>query len=327
MSGQWPDEHRAEGTEETGPWSFEEDPEYEPGRYLGGEGYAGGEGYLGGEGYAGGEGYSGPDPSGYPTAYPGSTEIGELGRRPRKKQRTSTGNGPWPELSMFAAVAVIIAAVALAVSSAHPQSSASGPAATTAVSSAVGAPAGQSSASAPPSSTTAPARLGSTTLANRGTPKPEPKPKQAAKPGPQPASPSAENLVVSEQVRQALVSSWLAANPGGADLGPQDVAGLTKGALYYGYQPQPGVYWALAQFEPSARLRAEASTAAGQDALARFTGTTYVFSWKPGRANWTLIGQVPTGSCPGQVPRAVLAVWALCGLRPPSPSRAPHLHA
>jgi hypothetical protein len=337
MSGPWPEERWADGAEETGPWSFEEDSEYGAGGYSTGEygagGYSTGEygagGYSTSEYGAGGYGAGGYGAGGYGASrYQGGSRGGSSGgyrtarptgepRKPRKKPRPGSPNGPWPELSMLAAVAVIIAAVALAVTSAHPGEPAPGPAATTSLGSAVGAPAGQgSTASAPTSTTTRAAQQSSTTLPKHPTPRPATRP----------APPSAENLVVPDQVRQALVSSWLAANPGSAGLGPKDVAGITKGQLYYGYQPGPGIYWALAQFEPSARLRAEASTAAGQEALAQFRGSTYVFSWKPGTGNWTLIGQVPTGSCPGQVPRAILAVWALCGLRPPVKAPASHQH-
>jgi hypothetical protein len=116
------------------------------------------------------------------------------------------------------------------------------------------------------------------------------------------------------------VKSWLAANPGGADLGPKDVAGTVAGQVYYGRQRTAGayVYWALAEFEPAPTVLADASTAAGQIKMAQFENTVYVFSWKSGPV-WTLLGAANTGVCPRlYVPTAVLAVWGLCGVHLPA---------
>ncbi|HMK97519.1 MAG TPA: hypothetical protein VK425_08230 [Acidimicrobiales bacterium] len=221
------------------------------------------------------------------------------GRRRRKPGRAS---GPWPELVMITAVAVIIAAVILAVTSANntnrngAQGSPTSPAVTSS-----GART-KSSGSAPGSTATSvPTSTSATTTAKPTTTKP--------------ATPNAKNLFVNDAVKQSIIRSWLATNPGGVGLVAKDVAGTVPGTVYYGEQPGPKrVYWAIAAFQPSATLITEKSTPAGQAALAQFQDSDYVFSWKSG-PYWTELGYVSNGECPGSyVPRAMLSVWGLCGL-------------
>jgi len=100
----------------------------------------------------------------------------------------------------------------------------------------------------------------------------------------------------------------------------QDVAGTVPQQVFYGEQifsgeqPATRVYWAVAAFQPSAAVLDAQSTAAGQDELAQFQDTDYVFNWKSG-PTWDELGYVSTGECPGAyVPSSVLAAWGLCGL-------------
>ena len=127
---------------------------------------------------------------------------------------------------------------------------------------------------------------------------------------------TALDLTVTPGLEADLVKSWLATNPGGVDLGLGDVAGTVNGEVYYGLQPTKRTWWAGAVFRPSAALEQESSTAAGQIKLAQFKGWMYMFSWKNGGGpTWTLLGGVPTGSCPNLLVRDdVLTAWHLCGL-------------
>jgi len=232
--------------------------------------------------------------------------TGDVRRGPRRQQ--SRGNGPWPELVMIVAVAVIIAAVILAVTSADrstgpgPQAALTTlPAITVQRSHSPAPAAGKSSKGTSPPVTSIGTHHKSTPAASR-----------AAKS--KTATHGAKNLTVKPGVAQSLVKSWLATNPGGVDLRPADVAGTVPRQLYYAVQPASATYWATAVFKPSAALLASSSTAAGQTKLAQFQNSVYVFSWKAG-PKWTLLGEVSTGSCPDSwVPRNVLAVWGLCGL-------------
>jgi hypothetical protein len=207
-----------------------------------------------------------------------------------------TGNGPWPELVMVTAVAVVIAAVALAVTTANrDRSLTSSPPATT------GHPLPTSTTSRPTTTTTAPAATSTT------------RPPATTAP---PASAHAVNLTAGNSVKAALVKSWLASDPGGVGLVAKDVAGTAKGQVYYASQPRLGTYWALAAFKPAQRVTQESATAAGQAALSQFQDNVYVFS-SHDSSTWTVLGVVSTGACPGDwVPRTVLAVWGLCGLHP-----------
>ena len=103
---------------------------------------------------------------------------------------------------------------------------------------------------------------------------------------------------------------------------PTDVGGTVTGEVYWALQHVKGTYWAGAVFEPSALLVQESSTGAGQIKLAQFKDWMYMFSWQRGGGPvWTLLGGVPTGSCPNLlVPTAVLAAWRLCGLQPAPPA-------
>ncbi len=232
--------------------------------------------------------------------------TGEVPRGPRPQP--SRGNGPWPELVMIAAVAVIIAAVILAVTSADrspgtgPQAGLTTLPAVTAQRTHSSAPAtGKSSKGTSPPATSKVTQHTSTPTTSK-----------AAKP--KVASQGAKNLALRPGVAQSLVKSWLATNPGGVDIRPADVAGTVVGQLYYAVQPASATYWATVVFKPSAALLASASTAAGQTKLAQFQNSVYVFSWKAGPV-WTLLGEVGAGSCPNSwVPKSVLTVWGLCGM-------------
>ncbi|HUC14304.1 MAG TPA: hypothetical protein VMS00_07610 [Acidimicrobiales bacterium] len=230
----------------------------------------------------------------------------DVRRRPRPQQ--SRGTGPWPELVMITAVAVIIAAVILAVTSAD-RSTTTGPQAAPPTLPAVTAQRTHSSAPATGkySKSTSPPSTSNVTR-HRSTPTTSKAAKAKA------AIPGAKNLAIRPGVPQSLVKSWLATNPGGVDLRPKDVAGTVVGELYYAEQPASATYWATVVFKPSARLLTTASTAAGETKLAQFQNSVYVFSWKAGPV-WTLLGEVSAGSCPDSwVPRSVLKVWGLCGL-------------
>jgi hypothetical protein len=254
----------------------------------------------------------------YPTAYmrPGEatgayTEYQGLrpepewtgdGGRGGRRQRRRRANGPWPELVMITAVAVIVAAVILAVTSsdrtnlANSQTSSNTVVPSTA-SHTTNTTARPTSSVAPSSSSTLP----------RPTTTARPRTTAAA------AGQKAKNLLVTPGVEGSLVRSWLATNPGGVNLSSKDVAGTQPGEVYYAEQPASATYWALVAFKPSATLQEESSTAAGQEKLAEFQNSVYAFSWQSGPV-WTLLGEVSTGSCPGVVPAPVLKVWGMCGL-------------
>jgi hypothetical protein len=228
----------------------------------------------------------------------------EVPRGPKRQQ--TRGNGPWPELVMITAVAVIVAAVILAVTSADrstgsgPQTAATLPAITAQRTHSSVPATGKSSKSTSPPATSKVTQHPST-----------PTTLKAAKPK---AATQAKNLAVTAGVGQSLIKSWLATNPGGVDLVPKDVAGTVPRQLYYAVQPASATYWATVVFKPSAALLAASSTAAGQTKLAQFQNSVYVFSWKAGPV-WTLLGEVSSGSCPNSwVPKSVLAVWGLCGV-------------
>jgi hypothetical protein len=218
-------------------------------------------------------------------------------------------NGPWPELAMIAAVAVIIAAVILAVTSADKANQNASQTIETTVPASVPTTAATEPSTKAPPSTAAPSTVPST--APRAVP-------STAAPKVTTVAPSpAVALPVTPPVQLSLIRSWLATNPGGVGLQLKDVAGTVPQQVFYGKQPQTLVYWALAAFEPSQLVLAEQSTAAGQADLAQFQGTEYVFNWRAG-PTWTELGYVSTGDCPGEyVPSSVLAAWGLCGLGSP----------
>jgi hypothetical protein len=267
--------------------------------------------------------WSGPGyEPGYTAAYPLSRDealaayqdYGTLEREtgwteevPRAPRRAKTrGNGPWPELVMITAVAVIVAAVILAVTSAD-RNTGTGPQAAVTTS----PPAQRTHSSVPATgksakSTSPPATSKVTQHTSTPTTSKAAKAKAATK--------GAKNLAVTPGVAQSLIKSWLATNPGGVDLVPANVAGTVPRQLYYAEQPASATYWATVVFKPSAALLAASSTAAGQTKLAQFQNSVYVFSWKAGPV-WTLLGEVSAGSCPSSwVPKSVLAVWGLCGV-------------
>ncbi|HET9058946.1 MAG TPA: hypothetical protein VFN61_03425 [Acidimicrobiales bacterium] len=220
------------------------------------------------------------DESGYPAGR-------VAGYGPAKRRRA---NGPWPELAVVTALAVVAAAVVLAyMTGSHHQSSGNSASTTT-----------PPSSSSRPSTTQRP-----TTSAGGGT---------TTLPI---VSNAAVRLSVTAGVEQSLVKSWLATNPGAVGIGSKDVAGTVPGEVYYAHQPALGTYWALAAFQPSPQLTDERATAAGQAKLQQFQNVMWVFSWRAG-PTWTELGEVSTGQCPDiWVPTPVLASWGLCGLRPP----------
>jgi hypothetical protein len=268
--------------------------------------------------------WSGPGyERGYTAAYPRSREAlaayqdyGTLERDtgwaqgvPKGSRRKKTrGTGPWPELVMITAVAVIVAAVILAVTSAD-RNTGSGPQAAPTTLPAITAQRTHSSVPASgksPKSTSPPATSKVTQHTSTPTTSKAGKAKAASK--------GATNLAVKPGVAQSLIKSWLATNPGDVDLVPANVAGTVPHQLYYAEQPASATYWATVVFKPSAALLAASSTAAGQTKLAQFQNSVYVFSWKSGPV-WTLLGEVSAGSCPSSwVPKSVLAVWGLCGV-------------
>ena len=236
--------------------------------------------------------YEGPRPE------PSWTGDGGRGRR----QRHRRANGPWPELVMITAVAVIVAAVVLAVTSADRTNLAKSRSSSNTL---VPATASHTTnTTARPTSSVPPSR---SSTVPRPTTTARPRTTTAA------AGEKAQNLLVTAGVENSLTRSWLATNPGGVDLGSKDVAGTQPGEVYYADQPASATYWALVEFKPSATLLEESSTAAGQEKLAEFQNSVYAFSWKSGPV-WTLLGEANAGSCPGVVPAPVLKVWGMCGL-------------
>jgi hypothetical protein len=222
-------------------------------------------------------------------------------------QRTRRQNGPWRELVIVTAVAVIVSALILAVTTAE-KSNVGG------LGSLFGSPSTTARVASPPSSSAAGAAKGSSSGRSavpsgfRATSTTAPKHSTST------LSQHAASLAVTAGVAQSLVKSWLATNPGGYGIGPADVAGTVANEVYYAVQPATGTYWALAAFKPSAALLAQSSTQTGQEELAQFHDSVYAFSWQAGPV-WTLLGEFSTGSCPDVwVPRAVLAAWGLCGL-------------
>jgi len=222
-------------------------------------------------------------------------------------------NGHWPKLVVIAAVAVIAAAGALAITSAHRS-----------------APAIQTSVT-PGAGTRA---LGQRHLPAPSTPTPEPSSAKKAGRAPaatvqrttrvarstRPTSPHAGAiaLAVTPSLSHKLVISWLSTNPGGTHLSAADVAGTAAGQVYYGYQPSTKTYWAEAAFRPSQTLLRQSTTFAGQVKLAQFRNWLYLFRWEQGPL-WTWIGDVVAGGCPNQyIPVPVLSAWHLCRYLPGS---------
>ena len=218
----------------------------------------------------------------------------------RKGAPRTKRDGPWRELVIVTAVAVIVSAVILAVTTAEKSNLAGidnlfGSTETTvkAASPPSGlakSTAGAASPAAGTSATTAP-RATSSTLSQHAT-----------------------SLPVTAGVAESLVNSWLASNPGGYGITAADVAGTVPNEVHYAVQRSTGTYWALAAFKPTATLSDQSATPTGRAELAEFQNSVYAFSWQAGPV-WTLLGEFSAGSCPDVwVPRAVLAAWGLCGL-------------
>jgi hypothetical protein len=223
-------------------------------------------------------------------------------------RRTKRENGPWRELVIITAVAVIVSAVILAVTTAE-KSNVAG------LNSLFGSPGTTAGAASRPPPTAAGVATDHPSAVSSTAPNSQTALTSASK-GATPAtlSQQAKSLPVTPGVANSLLSSWLASNPGGYGMGPTDVDGTVSNEVYYAVQPATGTYWALAAFKPSPTLKAQSSTQIGQEELAQFHDSVYAFSWQAGPV-WTLLGEFSTGSCPGVwVPRAVLAAWRLCGL-------------
>ena len=224
--------------------------------------------------------------------------------------RAKRSTGPWRQLVIIAALAVIAAAVILAVTSAEKNN-------LTGTATPPAAPSGSSTGAGPVSSSvlTRGGRNSETaTLSKPGSTVGSPPATVRTSGPPATLSQRAEAKPVTPDVEQSLIRSWLAANPGGYGLGPADVVGTVPNQAYYAVQPATGTYWAVAAFEPSAALEAQSSTPTGRAELAEFHHSLYAFSWQAGPV-WTLLGEFSTGNCPAiWVPRAVLTAWGLCGL-------------
>jgi len=229
---------------------------------------------------------------------------------PRRRTRPTRASGPWPELVMVTAVAVIVAAVILAVTTADKANRTAGGIASTPPVTSVGAGASPTNGAAPSTSAPRPATSAPTSSPPRSAPRTTAT-THAKAPGP---LAKAENLTVNAGVKQSLIKSWLETDPGGVGLMTKDVAGTVPGQVYYARQAgSPPVYWALAEFQPSSLVLAERATAAGQDELAQFQDSVYIFDWRSG-PYWTELGYVSSGECPGSyVPTPVLTAWGLCG--------------
>ncbi len=306
----WPDWEEAE-SEEAESYAPGSEGEYE-GSYLEGRDYAP---------------YTG-EPWRYPahTRAPGVYGTGNGGRRLAKGRPS----GPWPGLVMVTSVAVIVAAVALGVTSANRDALTSSSSPSVAASAGgkpnVATSAGGNKArpgGAGPSTaggkTTGSTRPSGTKTSRSSTSATGPQTSASARPTRKTrARVLAKNLVISPLAKRQLVETWIATDPGGLGLTAKDVAGTVRGEVYYGYDASIATYFALAAFQPSPLVLKKASTARGQAELRAFQDTQYVFSLQTG-STWTELGIVTTGSCPGEwVPTAVLAVWGMCGLKPPA---------
>jgi hypothetical protein len=151
---------------------------------------------------------------------------------------------------------------------------------------------------APPTSTSAP--TSSTTL-----------PTSAARTTP-PATSSAENLPVTDDVSNQLVQTAAALN----SLPATAYTGLAPGTAFYAFDAATGTYWAGAALVPSSSsLQAQVSV---QD-----DGSYILFS-KPTNGTWTarsvgLTGTADGSPCPVAVPASVLVLWGWA----PGTCRAP----
>lgn len=115
----------------------------------------------------------------------------------------------------------------------------------------------------------------------------------------------ARNLVASTAVRNQLIAAWVAAQ----HLNREDVAGTRPGSVYYGYLPATRTYWAVAQFTPSAEA-IQHSHSPGGGPIVQFQDGPWVFS-QPTGGPWRLVTDSGGVLCPGEVPRALVQVWAL----------------
>ncbi len=159
--------------------------------------------------------------------------------------RTKRENGPWRELVIITAVAVIVSAVILAVTTAE-KSNVAG------LNSLFGSPGTTAGAASRPPSTAAGVATDHPSAVSSTTPNSQTALTAASK-GATPAtlSQQAKSLPVTPGVANSLLSSWLASNPGGYGMGPTDVDGTVSNEVYYAVQPATGTYWALAAFKPS----------------------------------------------------------------------------
>lgn len=274
----------------------------------------------------GGETAPGPGPAyGYEGAgygpvqpyEPHAATADQLGRKVRRRTRRSSGqhkrkegqrsNGPWPELVTITAVAIVVAAAVLALTSAGRLNLTSN----------------RSPGSANAGSTTllasGPGATGATGAETVATNKEVTAKGTPAKTKAKASSPSArvKSLPVPPSIERQLIDAWVATDPAGLKLTTKDVGGTVPGETYYAYDVSISTYFAIVAFQPSPVLSKD-RTAAAQDDLQAFQGSEYVFSLQTGSV-WTWLGVETTGNCPGEwVPPAVLAAWRMCGLKPPT---------
>jgi hypothetical protein len=224
--------------------------------------------------------------------------LAPVGRQGSRGAPPSPPSSKLPLLVSVAALAVAVAAVALVLvdrNNSSPQITAA------------------SSGQVTTSATAAPTKSSGTPTSATST-----TPSTTAAPSTTTTVPSdGQSLPPTAGVEQSLVSSFIADNPGGVGLSAADINGVVTNSVYYGKQPSTSEYWALASFQPSSTLQADASTAAGQAKMAVISHKVAVFSWQSGPL-WTLLGTVAGSTCPSMVPPAVLASWNLCGLHPSS---------
>ena len=118
------------------------------------------------------------------------------------------------------------------------------------------------------------------------------------------ASPSptaAENLVLTDAVREQLVAAAARLN----SLQPSDYLGLVKGESYYGFDPATNTYWAGGALDPSPTSQ-QAQVSVQDD------GGYYIFQ-KPANGSWTASAEGLAGiegaKCSVTIPPALVALW------------------
>jgi hypothetical protein len=109
---------------------------------------------------------------------------------------------------------------------------------------------------------------------------------------------SAENLPIPDDVRQQLVTAFVAAKK----VQPSEVSGTKPGTVYYGYLPATDTYWAVAEFSlsPSASEQTKIDFQDGADQA--------TFHRQAGQPWQVTIGDIPW-PCPGDLPDAMMSAW------------------